>query len=80
MTKTEKTNVPAVPVEQAVDPTGAGDAFRAGLIKGIVTNGSLLESARLGTVCASFAVEKVGTQVHAFTMAEFTERYQRTFG
>ena len=80
MTKTEKTNVPAVPVGQTVDPTGAGDAFRAGLIKGIVTNRSLIESVRMGTVCASFAVEKAGTQVHAFTMAEFKERYQRTFG
>ncbi len=80
MTKTEKKEIPSVTVDKAVDPTGAGDAFRAGLIKGIVTHRSLLESVQMGAVCASFAVEKAGTQVHRFTMEAFKKRLQRTFG
>ena len=44
------------------DPTGAGDSYRAGIIKGILHGMSLEDSAALGAVCASFCVEKYGTQ------------------
>ncbi len=62
------------------DPTGAGDAFRAGLIKGIIHGLPLGDSARLGAVCASFCVEHYGTQEHCFTPAEFKSRHQAAFG
>lgn len=72
--------IPAVPADRVVDPTGAGDAYRAGLIKGMVTGKPLEDAARMGAVCASFAVARQGTQEHAFSMEEFRERYRSAFG
>lgn len=76
----QEIQVPAVQVARVVDPTGAGDAYRAGLIKGLVQGKSLTEAARLGATCASFAVEHHGTQEHQFTQEEFWTRHQDSFG
>jgi adenosine kinase len=76
----QEVNVPAASVSQVLDPTGAGDAYRAGLIKGMVMGKSLLDSAYLGAVCACYAVECQGTQCHSFTWDEFLARYERNFG
>jgi adenosine kinase len=73
-------HIPAVPADQVVDPTGAGDAYRAGLIKGLVTEKSLRDAARMGAVCASFAVARHGTQEHSFTQEAFRKRYRQAFG
>ncbi|MEE9198694.1 MAG: carbohydrate kinase family protein [Dehalococcoidia bacterium] len=74
-------SIPAVPRPDTLkDPTGAGDAYRGGLIKGLVEGKGLIESARLGTVCASFAIECQGTQEYSFTMEEFNTRLQEHFG
>lgn len=67
--------IPAVRPSAVIDPTGAGDAFRAGLLKGILNGWELERAARLGSVVASFAVEKQGTQAHAFTQKDVEERY-----
>jgi len=67
-------NIPAVKPREVVDPTGAGDAYRAGLIKGLVKGESIEQSARMGGVCASFAVECYGTQGYRFNMREFEAR------
>jgi len=69
-----ETHIPAIKPREVLDPTGAGDAYRAGLIKGLVEGKSIEQSARLGSVCASFAVECHGTQEYSFTLAEFEER------
>jgi len=69
---------PARPLKVS-DPTGAGDAFRAGLIKGLIMGKSIDESARMGSVCASFSVECQGTQCHRFTAESFWERYRENF-
>ena len=71
--------VPAVKVDKPLDPTGAGDAFRSGLIKGLCQGQSLAEAGRLGVTCASFCVECKGTQAHSFTPEEFWKRYQAHF-
>jgi adenosine kinase len=63
-----------------VDPTGAGDAFRAGLIKGLILGQSLSESCALGATCAAYVVERMGTQEHTFTLEEFQARYDGAFG
>ena len=66
--------IPVFLARQVVDPTGAGDAYRGGLISGLIRGMSLEESARLGSACASFAVEHYGTQVYRFTAEEFAAR------
>ena len=58
------------------DPTGAGDAFRSGLIKGMVMGKDITESARMGSTCASFAVENYGPQEHCFTEDQFWSRHK----
>jgi adenosine kinase len=77
---TEEHMVPAAPVEKVVDPTGAGDAFRAAMIHGLAMGRDLLEATRMGVVGASFTVEQRGTQVHRFTPAEFKMRFEMVFG
>ncbi len=72
--------VAATPVSRVTDPTGAGDSYRAGLIKGLVTDKSLIEAARLGSVSAGYAVECQGTQCHFFSQEQFWERYASYFG
>jgi adenosine kinase len=79
-TPTDQTHVPAARASRVTDPTGAGDAFRAGLIKGFATNKSLVESARMGAVSASFSVECQGTQCHRFSPQEFWARYEENYG
>lgn len=72
-------NIPAAPANTVADPTGAGDAFRAGLIKGLVSGDDLLKASQMGAVAASFAVEVLGTQEHRFTSEEFWRRFDDTF-
>jgi adenosine kinase len=72
--------IPALAVEKVLDPTGAGDAYRAGLIKGMVLGRDFLEAARMGSVCASFAIEKQGTQEHRFDAASFQRRFDAAYG
>lgn len=72
--------IPAVSPRGVEDPTGAGDAYRSGLLKGLVAGLSIPEAARMGSTCASFCVECRGTQEHTFTMAEFRERHANSFG
>lgn len=74
------TNIPPAKVSGVVDPTGAGDAYRAGLLKGIVLGKDLAVSAKLGAVAAVYAIEKYGTQEHRHTYEEFIERYKDNFG
>lgn len=76
----EETHVDAVPVDKVVDPTGAGDAFRSGLLKGLSMDKTVADACKLGSVCAAYAVENSGTQEHCFTMEEFTKRYESSFG
>jgi adenosine kinase len=72
--------VPAASAEEVADPTGAGDAYRAGLLKGLVTGKDLETAAKIGAVSAVYAVEKYGTQEHHFTLDEFRTRYKANFG
>lgn len=71
--------IPVVKTDKVVDPTGAGDAYRAGMIKGMIMGKTLGESARMGATCAAYAVECHGTQEHRFTVDEFWKRYKDNF-
>ncbi|GAC1550332.1 MAG: hypothetical protein NVS2B7_26400 [Herpetosiphon sp.] len=73
-------NVPPATPRQVLDPTGAGDAFRAGLVKGMVNNLSWEISGRLANLAAVYAIEQAGTQQHFYTPTEFMTRYRETFG
>ena len=79
-TRHEETKILAARASRVLDPTGAGDAYRAGLIKGLVLGESLPDAARTGAVCASYAVECHGTQEHIFHEEDFWARYERSFG
>jgi len=75
-----ETSVAAAKVAKVVDPTGAGDAFRSGLLKGLSMDLTVAEACKLGSVAAAYAVEKKGTQEHTYTMEEFMARYEESFG
>lgn len=76
----EETRIGVAAPLQEVDPTGAGDAYRAGLIKGVIAGLPLPEAAQLGAACASFCVECNGTQEHRFTKKALLKRYEHAFG
>jgi adenosine kinase len=67
-------NIPAVTPKTVEDPTGAGDSYRGGLMSGLVRGMDIAQCARMGSVCASFAVECYGTQEYRFSPEEFSER------
>ena len=73
-------SIPAVEPRAVQDPTGAGDSYRGGLISGLVRGKDIEQSARMGSVCASFAVECYGTQEYRFSLEEFNARLSRCFG
>jgi adenosine kinase len=68
-------DVPAVPPVRIEDPTGVGDAFRGGFMKGLATGASYEECARLGSVAATYALEHLGGTSHAYSLDEFKARY-----
>ncbi len=72
-------SIPAVKAKTVEDPTGAGDSYRAGLISGLVRGKDLKQCARMGSACASFAVECYGTQEYRFSPEEFHERLNECF-
>ncbi len=80
VTARDSFDVPAVPPEREADPTGVGDAYRGGFMKGLATGAELLTCARLGSVAATYALEHVGGSSHSYRGEEFVARYQRHFG
>ena len=67
--------IPPAKPKTVKDPTGAGDSYRGGLISGLVQGLAVEQCARMGSVCASFAVECYGTQEYSFSDEEFNERF-----
>ena len=67
-------SVSAVKPIRVEDPTGAGDSYRGGLISGLIRGKDIEQCAKMGSVCASFAVECYGTQEYRFSPEEFNER------
>jgi len=80
LNKKTKVKIPATKPQKVVDPTGAGDAYRAGVIKGMVMEKTITESAQIGATCASYAVEHYGTQEHHFSQENFWARHRDSFG
>jgi adenosine kinase len=72
--------VPAAPPCRATEPTGVGDAYRAGIITGLVRGYSWETTGRIASLVATYALECDGTQVHRFAIPEFVGRYRGVFG
>ena len=73
-------DVPAVVPHRIEDPTGVGDAFRGGFMKGLATGAPYPVCAQLGSVAATYALEHLGGTSHAYTWLEFRARYEEHFG
>jgi adenosine kinase len=80
LTTGSRADVPAVPPHRIVDPTGVGDAFRGGFMKGMALDLPYEACARLGSVAATYALEHLGGLSHAYSWDEFKRRYQQHFG
>lgn len=77
--QSKKIKIPPAKPKNTSDPTGAGDAYRAGLIKGLVAGWPLEKVGRLAGLVAVYTVEKYGTQTHKFTWSELAKRYKENF-
>jgi adenosine kinase len=76
----KRLDIPAAPVSGIVDPTGCGDAFRGGLLFGIMNSLDWNITGRIAALMGAFKIEHHGTQNHSFTLDEFRQRYQLAFG
>ncbi len=72
-------HIAPTPVREAVNATGAGDAFRSGLMKGLSQGERIIDACRLGSVVSSFCVEVEGTQEQSYTPAQVMARYASVF-
>jgi adenosine kinase len=75
----EQYNFPTVPPRQVLDPTGAGDAYRAGLMRAIQLDLPWEIAGRMAALCATWAIEHLGTQEHHFTPQQFIARFREHF-
>lgn len=78
--KHQRIEVPTVKAEAVLDPTGCGDAYRAGLLYGLMHDKGWVVSGNIASLMGSIKIASRGTQNHAFTQAEFAERYAHAFG
>lgn len=72
--------IPAVAATRIVDPTGCGDAYRAGLLFGLMNGLDWEMTGRIASLMGAIKVAELGTQHHRFTPAEFGERFHAEFG
>jgi adenosine kinase len=72
-------NIPVVPAVQIVDPTGVGDAFRGGFLRGYHLGLDLQTCGQMGALAATYVLEQKGTQNHHYTLDEFVKRYREHF-
>jgi adenosine kinase len=79
-TASKTVTVPVATPRQVLDPTGVGDAFRAGLLKGIAMGLPWEIAGRMGSAAAAYVLETEGPQSHSYTRAEFASRYCENFG
>jgi adenosine kinase len=73
-------SIPVVPPEPLAEPTGVGDAYRGGIIKGMLRGYPWSITGRIAALAATYVLEQHGTQNHYYTLEEFVDRYRRVFG
>jgi adenosine kinase len=79
-TQDETIAVPIASPERILDPTGVGDAFRSGLLKGVMHGLPWDVAGRMGSLAAAYVLETDGPQSHSYNINAFVERYGRVFG
>jgi adenosine kinase len=79
-TRGEKIEIPAAPARQVVDPTGCGDAFRAGLIHGLLHGRDWRTTGHIASLMGAIKIESRGTQNHRFSLDQFSQRLGNAFG
>ena len=72
-------HVPSVPPMSLADPTGVGDAFRGGFLKGFVHSLTLERCAQIGALAATYCLEAKGTQAHSYDLPGFVRRFRKHF-
>jgi adenosine kinase len=72
--------IPPAKPNAVVDPTGCGDAYRAGLIHGLLHGLDWETTGRIASLMGAIKIETRGTQNHSFTATQFEQRYQASFG
>ncbi|MBU2742462.1 MULTISPECIES: carbohydrate kinase family protein [Acidithiobacillus] len=76
----QETHIPTAKPRAVIDPTGCGDAYRAGLLYGLEHNLGWETSGKIASLMGAYKIETAGTQNHHFTWSEFKKRYQENFG
>ena len=79
-TDNQRIDIPAAPVNHLHDPTGCGDAFRGGLLYGLMNSLDWEKTGRIAALMGAIKIEHHGTQNHSFTAEEFAQRYRKSFG
>jgi len=75
----ETIEIPVVPAGDIVDPTGAGDAYRGGLLRGIQLGLPWSVAGRMGALASAYVLESIGTQGHSYDPHSFVKRYRENF-
>ncbi|NOQ94755.1 MAG: carbohydrate kinase family protein [Methylophaga sp.] len=76
----KRIDIPCAKAEKLADPTGCGDSYRAGIIHGIMHGKDWETTGRIASLLGAIKIEQHGTQNHSFTMDEFAERFELSFG
>ncbi|MCZ6664500.1 MAG: carbohydrate kinase family protein [Gammaproteobacteria bacterium] len=76
----KRLEIPTAPPREIKDPTGCGDAYRAGLLYGLMHDLPWETTARIASLLGAIKIENAGTQNHRVTRDEFAERYRSSFG
>jgi adenosine kinase len=80
LTRDQDITIAAVPANKLVDPTGSGDAYRAGLVLSLLRGLDLETAGRVAALAGTYAVEVAGPQEHRYTLDEFSRRYEEAWG
>ena len=78
-TNSGRYDIPIVPPQQILDPTGVGDAFRGGFLTGYSHHLEMEQCGRMGALAATYCLEQRGPQGHSYTTREFIDRYRQAF-
>ena len=79
-TPNHRLEIPAAEPRQISDPTGCGDAFRAGLLYGLMNEMDWETTGRIASLMGTIKIEQPGTQNHRFSFDEFRDRFHGAFG